>query len=406
MITCLLLLLLLISISYFLLGEFNHKKLFLFGICYYFLLPIIVGENRELFNIVYFEDWFKIFELVDFNKKLFLIFYSVVLCIAYFLGCKIGQMLNHKNKSFIPANTLINNKGLGLGQTSSLFISILILIICIYIWFNSSHFFFHGYSIGYDSRIMGKMATLNLLLTTFVLCIKKCVSLYIKIFSFSLVIMNSLLLLSMGGRMYVLIFLIFMIIWFYDNKKIPNKIIGTFIISLFLLIIIGVIRIHSLSFNLFTYIALAEPIFTSYSLFSFLTHDNNLGYFNPPINFFNSFLLILPNFSDYKEDLIINMADLGFVFYSPLGATSFLVSLIGNFGTIGGIVFILLISTMIEILKYSKVIILRIFYTMLCSIVPFMLFRDSFGIIIKVALFTGLLLPSTFILVSKTLRQQ
>ncbi|WP_387491264.1 hypothetical protein [Photorhabdus sp. RM96S] len=404
MTTCLLLLLSLILLSLLLLGQFNHKKLFLFGVCYYFILPIIVGENKEIFNIIYFEHWFETFELVNINEKLFIIFYSIILFLAYLLGCKISQIIGYKNNSFITANALINKKGHGLGQTSSLLISILIFFICIPIWIHSSHFFFQGYSVGYDSSIMGKMVTLNLLLTTFVFCIKKSVSLNIKIFSFGLVITNSLLLLSMGGRMYVLIFLIFMISWFYDSRKIPNKIIIAFIIASFLLITVGVIRSHSVSINLFSYIALAEPVFTSFSLFSFLTHDNNFHYFNFPTNFLNAFLLILPNFLDYKKSLMINMEDLGFVFYAPLGATSLIVSLIGNFGTIGGVFFILLMSTLIETIRYSQNVVLRVFYTMLCSVIPFMLFRDSFGIVIKVSIFTGLILPSIFMLIARILK--
>ncbi|MDE9544017.1 hypothetical protein [Xenorhabdus bovienii] len=403
MINNLLILFSIIIIFYLIRGNLNHEKLFSLGLLYYFILPIFVGENKNIFNIEYFEYWFKIYGEVNFSQKLFLLIYSGLIFISYYSGALFVKKISSKNysNSFIKSDVITNGK---LGRISSLLITLALLAVSSIIWNESYKYFFHGYSIGYNPSLMGKMATLNILLTVFFFLSKSKLFFFTSIITLSLIIINSILLLSMGGRMYVLLIAIFFLVWFFDNKKLSKKIIVIFIFISLLLIIIGVIRSHEFSLNLLSYIALAEPVFTSFSLFSFLSNESNFHYLNIPYNFLNSFFLIFPDYDNYKENLIIDIRDMGFDFISPLGATSLFVSLLANFGTIGGLFFIFFFSAIIEKSKQSLDIRIRIFYTTACSIIPFMLFRDGFGIILKVLFFTGLIIPFALSFLSTVLK--
>uniref|UniRef100_UPI001EE32D3D hypothetical protein n=1 Tax=Yersinia wautersii TaxID=1341643 RepID=UPI001EE32D3D len=51
--------------------------------------------------------------------------------------------------------------------------------------------------------------------------------------------------------------------------------------------------------------------------------------------------------------------------------TSLFASLIGNFGVIGGVLFVGAISFLLELLMYSISMILRDFYLISCAVIPF-----------------------------------
>ncbi|MEM8006591.1 hypothetical protein Q4R45_20735, partial [Morganella morganii subsp. sibonii] len=200
-----------------------------------------------------------------------------------------------KNKKI---STISENKTI---STSWLYIAPL-LAISIYLWLQGKDLYFQGYSSGYHSNIMGKLATLQILLLSLLFISKK------KSFSFIfysvLFALNSLLLLSMGGRMYIILSVFSVMAFCFKYNKPSIKVIASVLAILVILVIVGMWRLDGVKFELFFYILFAEPVFTSFSLLSFAA-NNALPIIGIPINFVNSFVLVLPSFILNKEDIII-----------------------------------------------------------------------------------------------------
>ncbi|KKY69295.1 hypothetical protein OA40_05605 [Morganella morganii] len=359
----------------------SSVSFFTLGLIFYFIIPIIIGENFAFIHIEQFNYWYvEYLKLTEYNKLSILAF-SLLIFLAFHLG------FNGKNKKI---STISENKTI---STSWLYIAPL-LAISIYLWLQGKDLYFQGYSSGYHSNIMGKLATLQILLLSLLFISKK------KSFSFIfysvLFALNSLLLLSMGGRMYIILSVFSVMAFCFKYNKPSIKVIASVLAILVILVIVGMWRLDGVKFELFFYILFAEPVFTSFSLLSFAA-NNALPIIGIPINFVNSFVLVLPSFILNKEDIIINVSDMGFDYISPLGATSLFVSLLGNFGVLGSFVFIYLFSKILSISRQSSKIYFQCFYYISCGVIPFMLFRDSFGISLKVMILTGLIFPYIFI---------
>ncbi|WP_120806415.1 hypothetical protein [Yersinia sp. IP36721] len=382
----------LLSSIYFLLSSsgLNHKKLFLFGINYYFILPLFVGCNYNIFKLAAFDNWHDVFINVTEEQKEFLLFYSIILVLFYFFGSWLASHLC-KKKGFLDMQGVCSIKGLG--TTSSIILLIPAIMVTVVIWYYARDAFFKGYSGEYDIGIRGKMSTLALLWLVISFSLRPSINRYIIYFSIVLLILNNVLLLSMGGRMYVIVSAVYILMWFYDRKKLPGRVIIYFLLLSLFLVLVGVIRSGDFNINMLSYIALAEPVYTSFSLFSFLSNDSNFNIFNYPYNYINSFLLILPDVNSYKTGAELTLNDVGFDFISPVGATSFFASLIGNFGVVGGVFFISMLSFFLELLLHSRSMILRNMYLISCAIIPFMLFRDGFSVVTKVTVFSGFIIP-------------
>nr|QLL91188.1 Wzy [Plesiomonas shigelloides] len=376
----------------------DHFTLFLFGGFYYFIVPIIVGEYWSVFGMDYFKQWFSIYESLSYDNKLLFVIYVFLLVFLYKLGSVIYSCVFCEGNEVLTSRFLVERSGLS--ELSGKYIFLVILLVSSFIWWISRRYFFSGYSDGYNASLMGKMATLELLILVVFLLMKNKRKIVGKCL-FILLMLNGVLLLSMGGRMYVLLSGIFLFLFFSYGRKMTIRVWGWGCVCSLILIFVGVVRADSFSFDKLLYIALAEPVFTSFSLFSFLSHDANFNLFSVPYNFINSFVLIFPDFNGYKSQLITQVSDMGYSFTSPLGATSFFVSLVGNFGVLGGCIAIFLFSVLVSKLARSNNLSLRFLFLMLCAIMPFMLFRDAFGIVTKVSLFSGFIVPVILLIFNK-----
>jgi hypothetical protein len=111
-----------------------------------------------------------------------------------------------------------------------------------------------------------------------------------------------------------------------------------------------------------------------------------------PANFFGSIVNFIPSaFIADKVALVPTIQESGRNFESPLGATHLLVALLGNFGWLGTLVFACTFGWfMASVRKVAPRGWWLYFY--LCSLLPFMFFRDGFSIFNKAAFFNGGLL--------------
>lgn len=352
-------------------------SLFFYGINIYFILPVIVGVNYSFFGSEPFDGWFYYFKSVDdYHVFLFLLFSFCAFLVFSFPFL----ILKFNNFAFNHTAKYLSSSGIYI---------IPVVLMSIYLWSLGRHIYFSGYTVDYDSDFMGKLATLEAILIFFFIFTENKHS---KVIYGLIMLVNCILLLSMGGRMYVLLSLISLGSFFYGHRTISVHMFLNIIIAIVGLVLVGMWRLDGVKYEFFSYILLAEPMYTSYSIFSFI-HNNEIPMIAVPINFINSFLMSMPSFLVDKTRCLISVENLGFSYDSPLGATSLFVSLIANFGVLGSFVFLMLFSLSICLSKNSDRIFLQSYYYISCGVIPFMLFRDAFGISIKVLFLTGFLIP-------------
>ena len=256
--------------------------------------------------------------------------------------------------------------------------------------------FFQGYSIDYDTALLGTLATINLVALATVLGCRqyKRKGVAFRALCF-LLLTNSIALLSLGGRLYVIIPVIALTLQsLAAAPSTASRIRGAvgFVVVVAALLVVGALRIEAdVSAEFLAYIGLAEGLFTSMSLGSFVQH-NGIPMLSMPANFFGSIVNFIPSalIAD-KAALVPTIQESGRIFESPLGATHILVAVLGNFGWLGALLFA---SAFGWFLASVRKVAPRGWwlYFYLCSLLPFMFFRDGFAIFNKAALFNGCVL--------------
>ncbi|MEH6446232.1 MAG: O-antigen polymerase [Oceanospirillaceae bacterium] len=384
-------------ISYLKGKEIDFLYLFTFGVIYYIFLPILVYEFELFLNFPGMSLWYITFNAgVNAYLPVIYIFCGAILFMLYF------DMIFKKIKVKTLSLPIIS-------KTSLSFIFFFIAILSFYFWFNARFMLFKGYSAGYDSNIMGKLATINLICSFFSLygfqIYKKHLS--TKLF-FLLLIFNSIILLGMGGRMYVLSSIITFIIYALNNKKfIRVKFIFIVVVTTALMIFIGMFRVGSPDLSYAGYSFVVESIFTSFSSVGFLS-QNEIPLFATGELFFKSLMGFLPSFLfENKAEFITSAADLGYKYTAPFGATSIIVSSFASFGSAGAGIFFIFMYTGFFYLKClsKKDVFFRTIYFCSLSVIPFMFFRDGFSVSLRVLWFVYLIIPLLIITIDVVIKK-
>lgn len=354
--------------------KIDHTHLFLFGFLYYIISPIIILKTTLFAEYPGINNWRLVCNLSP-NETLAYLLIALLIFLSFNAGSTLAKNINIKT-STIPKN---------IGKTSSWIITTIALILTLYFIHEGRNYAFKGYSIEYNSDVMGPIATTNLL--CFIIHFNYKTNIICKRIVFLLLIINSVFLLGMGGRMYVLLPFIGYYIRYYNTQS-KSKTTTKLLIPIFTLIsatVIGAIRINA-ELSLIPYLAFAEPIFTSYSSFTFIK-NNPIPPIELPINFIASFINVIPtSILTEKREIISTITSNWANFSSPLGALSIVVSTTGDFGFIGSSLFFLIIGIIFQTIKnHSKKnkIPNEVYYTY-CTILPFTLFRDPIGITIKI----------------------
>ena len=380
-----LIILFILFISYLMGKEIDFLYLFAFGVVYYIFLPSLVHEFELFLSFPGMKGWYD-----TFNKgaQVYLpaiyIFFGAILCIFYF--------------NFILKKIRVKTISLPIISNASLsFCFILIAMLSFYFWFNAMGMLFKGYSVAYSSDIMGKMATLNLICNFFALygLQKNTKHLTNKLFLLLLII-NSVFLLSMGGRMYVLSALITFFIYYLNKNSFDRfKFLFVIVITMTFMIFIGMFRLGSTDLSFAGYLFVAESVFTSYSSVSFLS-QNEIPLLATGELAFKSLIGFLPSFMfENKFDYLVSPLDLGYKFSAPLGARSVVVTSFVSFGSLGAVVFFVFMSTGFFYLRClsKRDIFFRTIYLCSLSVIPFMFFRDPFYVSFRVLWFIYFIVP-------------
>lgn len=125
----------------------------------------------------------------------------------------------------------------------------------------------------------------------------------------------------------------------------------------------------------------AEPIFTSFSLISFLS-SNHIPWVELPRFLAGDFLNLIPSaLLGNKIDLLPDPLKAGFSFVSPLGAMSSWVSFIINFGLVGTALVMTLIGFFLRsLMMKADSPVFRTQYLMCSAFLTFTFFRDPFSV--------------------------
>lgn len=377
--------------------EVNHVFLFSIGYIFYFITPIIVGITNTFDTFSSMINWHLIFDRISSNTLYFYLIMILVLYIAFVFS---EQIYNYMKKIY-PFNKLKSTKNriksvsLSTLKIDKKYLNIFLVVfvfISIYFIFRFKDIFFKGYvsDVSYSLQ-KGPFIAVSLMIFSLTLIYslirkeEQNITIFYKSinnhFMFIFIII-SILILSLGGRLYFLSSI--MMLFVFRSLVFQKLDLKKFVILLGVLILlmgtIGVwrldtsnlIEIESVLFNI-----LEETLYTAFSLLSFL-EANRFELIQFPIILLSEFLNLIPSFVfPDKLQFMLNFSDLGYTIYQPLGATNVFVSLLIHFGIVGSVMFMFLYGRFFNLLKHKKHELLRTIYIMCSGFLVFSFFRDN-----------------------------
>lgn len=346
----------------------NHNLLFAFGMCFYIFFPILLLEYIEV-------SAFSMIPRLNLYSFLWVCLFSAFTVFFWF----VGQRWKVKYFRFDRKLTAVHS------LRSTWFIFVVSVLVFLY---GLMKFGVRGG--GYseiDFKYSGFLAGFSYLFMALLLFSSK--TNWLKRIAAIFYVVCCVLLLMVGSRLYVLSTLIALTVFYssFAFNKLQAKtyfIIGVVII--FLLVVGGLrsVSASGLSLDKLLFVVGAEPFFTwwSVSLYHFdfieLMLPEVLGLMSLLINLVPSFLL--PNKSEY----IIPQSVLG-GYEAPLGASNVIVGALTYFGLPMWCLVILIFSSFVSFLKrYSlDFFMARYLYSVACSFIPFLFFREIYQIQFK-----------------------
>jgi hypothetical protein len=342
-----------------------HSLLFILGFFYYLLVPLFLSHDHPYHNI-------------KFVNYLFIFSY-----LLFYLFCNF-LFINKKKKFFYNQNFVYKNTNI-----SVLLILILVFINLIFLY-NVKSSLFDGYK-GGNHTIVGPLVTLLIIITYYLIY-----NLRIHKFSFFSVLLSFVLLFnfififSMGSRLYVLSSFIALVISYKFKNKLRHYIIFFFIITIFTCssLYIGNWR-SGIAYDNFwlviKYGFFSEALLSSYSFHSFFSEDY-YNLFNLDYSLLSFFFSVIPSFLlTNKVDFLHTINNSYSSIYSPFGTINIFASLVGTFGYLGTYIFLFFKSLIFSYL-YNNIICsihIKVLYIMMCSLIPFIFFREHLFITLK-----------------------
>lgn len=373
--------------------EINHVFLFGLGFIYYWMLPVIVGEYRLFRELPMMGLWHVIYENILPSTMLKYLVFSLFFSSAFYGGHFLGK------RAFVNAKNTDNRLLFDRKLLIALLLAICPAILYYVMRFRNSFFAFYLNEINVSSE-KGQFISISLILLAGTLLYSHAKERKLTT-NFSKVIFNpftfvyllvSLLILTMGGRLYffssIIMLLIYRSVYFEPIKR---RITYMFFIgSIAFMGILGLFRIGTdhITFEGILFNVVGEPLYTGFSLISFL-EANRIEWINAPLFLVSEFLNLIPTFIlPSKAELFVTPEDYGYVVFSPLGAMNSFMSFIINFGMLGSVIAIFFFSLFMSYLKVkTNHRLFKIMYIMLSGWIPFTFFRDPFSVSIVKQMF-------------------
>jgi hypothetical protein len=255
---------------------------------------------------------------------------------------------------------------------------------------------FQGYAEGVDSSVVGPIATLQMVLLFQYLVSRAAGLTHAKRALGLLLVLTSVVLLGMGGRLYVVSTLVAMYFywwkWVAEDSAARLRSVKWALFAPLVLALMGMWRVGALDATAFGFYLFAEPLYTSISAVSFFL-GGSWHWVDTPTDFFLAFVNVIPAFVwPGKVDVVTSLSDAGLNFESPFGALSIITSSVGNFGYAGGLVFVGTVGMVFGWAERNATSpLMRALYCFLVALLPFLFFRDPFQVQVKLVA-TGFLL--------------
>jgi hypothetical protein len=378
----------------------DHKILFLFGYIFYLFTPYLIGVTDVFQGFPGMELYRGFFKRIPESKLITYAGITLFWLPSFYLGHLCFKFLKPFKRSLQRFPETAADKGLP-------YVILLLLFVLLPFTYISRNSIFGSYD-SYDIGARGKMSTLLVVFNFFLsyqMITRQRVSMLLVIGTIS----TALLLLTMGGRMYVMqTFIIFLIYKtsFAEKRFTAFQIITVSILGFLIAGFVGVQRLGaSFSIEKATYSLLAEPAFTWFSTSTYLI-SNDIPLFNIPQNFLTSFLNLVPNTFFSLQPYVVSTQAMVVNYESPLGADSIWTNIVINFGSVGSFFFLFITGFILNFLRHlsENNRFAAVYYIMVCSILPFQFFRDGFYILNKQLFFNFLILPGMVLITLKFLQ--
>lgn len=360
----------------------SYLHLFFVGWTYYLVIPVLAGklglfDAVDSFNLMSryaqpHDPWWPV-----------LIAYVLVLPLGFVAGALAGHRLPRLREPPTP-----------LAQSTRILLP-LYAVALVFTGIQARGSLFTGYTEGVDIGAAGPIATLQMAMLLQYLA-AKAARLRAAVGLGALLIVSSVLLLAMGGRLYVLSALVAIYVywWKYSatSAQARRRSLGAIIAVPLVFAMVGMWRLGTFDITELGFYVFAEPMFTSISAFT-LMDGHGWSFFDAPRDFVSAFLNIVPTaIWPEKSRLVVSIIDSPLQFDAPFGAVSIVTSTIGNFGVVGGVAFVAFVGFVMERTRLAAATPMgRALYCYLCCLLPFMFFRDPYQVQVKVVL-TGFLL--------------
>jgi len=360
----------------------SHLHLFAIGWSYYLLVPALAGrlglfESSDSFSLMRrfcqpTDPWWPL-----------LLSYVALLPLAFAAGSLTAGSLPRLRALPTP-----------LGRPTAALIP-LYAIGLIVTGYGARANFFAGYSPDMDLSVVGPVSTMQMCIL-FQYLAARAAGLRSARWLALLLLACAVLLLGMGGRLYVLssIVAIYIQWWKFRAKSARVRIrsLAAVIVTPLLFATAGMLRLGVFDPAELGFYVFAEPLFTSISAFT-LMDSHGWSWLDGPRDFFSAFVNLVPAaLWPGKADHVVSLLETPLPFEAPFGAVSIVVSTIGNFGFLGGPFFIGFVGFVMErVRRAAGTAAGQALYCYLCALLPFMFFRDPFPVQIKVAM-TGFVL--------------
>jgi hypothetical protein len=360
----------------------THVHVFLIGWAYYLGGPVMIAYLGLLNAVESADAWLKYVD-TEGDLRWALPLYVLLMPLAFMLGDRMSGLI----KPARPHLAYVRRANWVLWPLYVVLLGVLIFL--------AGDLMFSGYVGGYDPAIMGPIATLQLLILFQYLLFKSSGLRVAARLNLVLLLVCSVVLLSMGGRLYVATSLAAILFykWNWEARATSarRRALMWAFFAVVAFAVLGMLRMGVFSpFFVLLYMFL-EPFFTSISAFSVMRGDWT-WLADSPNDFLVAFVNIVPSwFWPGKADFITSSVE-EFSVFSPFGAKSIVASTVQNFGFVGGLVFI---ATVGFIMGRSRINatspISTAFYCYLVGLLLFIFFRDPFQIQVKLVV-TGILI--------------
>jgi hypothetical protein len=377
----------------------DHRILFFFGYVFYLFIPYLVGVTNAFSGYPGMELYQGFFRLIPKGKLLQYMLVTLSWLPAFYLGhLSFKLFVRHKRSlQLFPANPTTRAVS---------YVGLLLLLVLVVFAYLGRASLLGGYG-SYDVAARGKMSTL-LVIFNFFLLYQLLSAQKPSFFLVTGTMLTAMLLLSMGGRMYVMqTFLIYLIYktsfaarrW--QLSRIALVLLAGFLVGSFM----GLWRMNtSFKWDRAAYSLLAEPVFTWFSTSTYLI-SNDIPVVSIPWNFLTSFLNLIPNTIISLKPYLVSTGSMVKNYQNPLGADSVWSTVVINFGSAGSFLFIFITGFMLNLLRHfsERSRFWAVYYICVCGMLPFQFFRDGFYIIHKQLYFNFLLFPAIILFVLKTM---